>query len=341
MDGRKTRRAPASAPPARAKAGRLKLPASVVRAAQAANRLASSKLARTLVTVAILAIAAVLIHGELQSARLSDITRAIAATPPWALGLSVVFTVAAYLSEAVIEGCALKLIGKPLPIGRTVLAASASSALSIAMGFGLASGTAARLRFYAFAQLSAADAAKVTALVSGPLFLSGMIVLGLSGFGGLETIGAILHWPIWGVAAMSLALLAPLPAWFLVLRRRRGHDGEALGARGRTAALAGGIGGWLFQGAAMFVLSARHLSDFPGFLAAFCLGSLLGSAFGVPADLGVLEAAVLGSHALGPAHQTAAALLLYRLIFQLIPLILATAAMSLRQMVKLARPARS
>ena len=339
MDDRPTRRARASAQPARIKPGRLKLPAWLARAAKTANRLASSRLARTLVTGAILVIAAILIQGELQSARLSDITHAMAATPPWALGLSALFTAAAYGSEAVVEACALKLIGKPLPIGRTILAASASSALSIAMGFGLASGTAARLRFYAFAQLSAADAAKVTALVSGALFLSGMIVLGLSGFGGLKTIGALLHWPIWGVAVLSFALLAPLPAWFLVLRR--GDAATALGVRGRAAALAGGFGNWVFQGAAMFVLSAHPLTAFPGFLAAFCLGSLFGSALGVPADLGVLEAAVLGSHALGPPHQTAAALLLYRLIFQLIPLILATAAMTLRQMVKLARPGRS
>ena len=319
----------------------LRLPAWAARAAKAADRLASSKLARTLLTLAILAVAAFLVRRELQSVRLSDITRAIAATPPWALGLSVVFTVAAYLSQAVIEVCALKLIGKRLPIGRIVLAASASSALSIAMGFGLASGIAARLRFYAFAKLSAGDVAKVTALVAGALFLSGMIVLGLSGFGGLGTIGAVLHWPIWGVAALSFALLAPLPAWFLVLRRWRGQDVEALGARGRAAVLAGGIGGWVFQGVAMFVLSAHHLTDFPGFLAAFCLGSLLGSALGVPADLGVLDAAVLGSHALGAAHQTAAALLLYRMISQLIPLILATAGISLRPVMKLARPKHS
>ncbi len=228
----------------------------------------------------------------------------------------------------------LKYIGKPLKFGRTLLAASASSALSIAMGFGIASGTAARLRFYAFANLSAADVAKVTALVSGAIFLAGLGALGLSGFGALSTIGHILHWPSWGVAVLSGVLLAAVPGWFLVLRRFRGKDPEAMGGRGRAITLACGLGNWLFQGAALFVLASHDLSAFPGFFAAYALASLFGSAVGVPADLGVLEAAVMGSGSLGSAHQAAAALVLYRVIFQVIPLLLAVAAMCGRQVVK-------
>ncbi len=87
----------------------------------------------------------------------------------------------------------------------------------------------------------------------------------------------------------------------------------------------------------MFVLSAHTAAALPGFLAAFCLGSLVGSAIGVPADLGVLEATVLGSHTLGAAHQGAAALVLYRVIFQLIPMSMATVAVFGRQALQLAR----
>ncbi len=328
--------APARATPSgSASSGRL--PSWATGAAQAANRLASSKLARTLVTVVILAAAALLIRGELKSSRFADVTKAIAATPPWALAASAAFTVATYLCEALLEWRVLKFIGKPLPLGRTLFAASASSALSIAMGFGIASGTAARLRFYAFAQLSAADVAKITALVSGAIFLAGLGALGLSGFFGLSTIGAILHWPQWGVAILSAVLLAIVPGWFLVLRRFRGKDPDAMDGKGRAITLACGLGNWVFQGAAMFVLAAHHPGDFPGFFAAFTLASLFGSALGVPADLGVLEAAVMGSHSLGSAHQAAAALVLYRVIFQLIPLILAVIAMGGRQIAKLVR----
>ena len=160
-----------------ANGGGPRLPAWASGAAKTANRLASSKTARAISTVVILAIAALLIRGELKTARFSDITHAIAATPPWAIAAAAALTVATYLCEAVLEWHVLKFIGKPLRLGQTLLAASGSSALSIAMGFGIASGTAARLRFYAFAHLSAADVAKVTALVSGAIFLAGLAAL--------------------------------------------------------------------------------------------------------------------------------------------------------------------
>ena len=323
MSARKVRRARAA----------LFAPPWLSKAAANLDRFASSKLARSVVTVAILAIAALLIRGELKSARLADIAHAIAHVPPWAIGLAAAFTAATYFCGAVVEWQALKCIGRPLPLGRTILAASGASALSIAMGFGLASGTAARLRFYAFAHLTAADVAKLTALVSGALYLSGLVTLGLAGLAAPTAVAGVLHWPAWGVVLLSAALLAPLPAWFLVLRRWRSHE---FGPRGRAMALAAGLANWIFQGAAMFVLAARHVTDFPAFLAAFGLGSLIGSLLGVPADLGVLEATVLGSRALGAAHQGAAALVLFRVIFQLVPLILATSAVCGRQLVKLA-----
>jgi phosphatidylglycerol lysyltransferase len=317
----------------------LRLPTWIQKAASAANRLASSGIARTLVTLAILGLAAWLIRRELQSSRFSDVTHAIAATPPWALGLCVVFTAGAYLCLGIVEWHALRFIGRALPMGRTLLAAAGSSALAIAMGFGLASGTAARLRFYAFARLDAATVAKVNLLVSGAVFLAGLISVGLSGFGGAGVIAGLLHWPAPAVMGLSVALLLPLPAWFLLLRRWPGHEGTALGPAGRIVTLAASLGNWLFQGAAMFVLASQDLMGFPSFFAAFALASLLGSALGVPADLGVLEAAVIGSHGLGSAHQAAAALVLYRLIFQLIPLILATGAIVLRPMTKAAHKA--
>ena len=324
---------PATAPPDLQKGGRLR------RAARAANRLASSKIARTVVTIAILAIAALLIRSQLASTRFADVARAIAATPRWAMELCIVFTAASYGCGALVEWYALRFIGKPLPLGRTIVAAAGASAVSIAMGFGLASGTAARLRFYAFAELGAGDAAKITGLVSAAIFITGLATLGMAGLGDLGAVAARLHWPLWSVGLLAAVLVGLLPAWFLLLKRWPGHDGRALRGGGRALCLAAGIGNWLFQGAALFVLTARSVADLPSVLSAFSLGALIGSVLGVPADLGVLDATVLGSRSLGAAHQTAAALVLFRLIYQLLPLVLATAALMLRPMARAVRKA--
>ncbi len=138
---------------------------------------------------------------------------------------------------------------------------------------------------------------------------------------------------------LAAVLVGLLPAWFLLLKRWPGHDGRALRGGGRALCLAAGIGNWLFQGAALFVLTARSVADLPSVLSAFSLGALIGSVLGVPADLGVLDATVLGSRSLGAAHQTAAALVLFRLIYQLLPLVLATAALMLRPMARAVRKA--
>ena len=71
-------------------------------AADRFNRIASSKVARTVVTIGILAIAAVLIRGELKSANLADVGHAIASTPLWAIGACATCTVATYLCEAAV-----------------------------------------------------------------------------------------------------------------------------------------------------------------------------------------------------------------------------------------------
>jgi len=317
--------------------GRRRLRAWVRRAGETANRLASSKVARTLVTLAILAVAALLIRGELASTRFADVARAITGTPPWAMALCVVFTAASYGCGALVEWYALRFIGEPQSFGRTAVAAAGSSALSIAMGFGLASGTAARLRFYAFAKLNAGDVAKITGLVSAAIFITGLATLGLAGLCDLGAISARLHWPLWAVGLLSALLLGLLPGWFLLLKLWPGHQGRALRGGGGALCLAAGIGNWVFHGGALFVLTARSLADFPAVLSAFSLGALVGSVLGVPADLGVLDAAVLGSRTLGAAHQTAAALVIFRLIYQALPLILATGALMLRPMAKAAR----
>ena len=300
------------------------------------NRLAAAPTVRLVLPLVIIALAAWLIRQELKAVSLHEIAAAIGATPPWALALSALCTLATYACVAVEEWYVLRFIGRPLPPLRTALASAGSSALSIAMGFGLASGTAVRLRLYAFAKLTAADVAKVTALVSGMLFLSGLVTEGVSTLGATGPVGRELGWPAWSVAVLAALLVTPAVGWFVLLRRLvRGHP-TTPGLRGRMICLAAGVGEWVFSGAALFVLAAHRLSDLPAFLAAFCFGTLIGSAVGVPADLGVLEAAILGSGSLGAARQTAAALILYRLIFHLAPLMIATVLVGGRQIFKLA-----
>jgi phosphatidylglycerol lysyltransferase len=305
------------------------------------NRLAASRLVRTLLPLAILSAAAYLIRKEVQEVSLAQLLGALGSTPLWAIGLAVLFTLIYGACLAVLEWYALGFIGMRLPRWRVALASAGTTAMSNAMGFGLASGTAVRLRLYAFAGLTATDVAKLTLLLSAALFVSGIVTLGGSVLLDLGAVNRQLRWPVWAVAGAGVASLIPGLVWILVLRRfAREHRPNALTRTGRISVLLAAIGSWVSQAAALFVLSAGPVARFPHLLAASCFGALIGSTVGVPADLGVLDAAVLGSGAMGPAHQGAAALIMFRLIFQLAPLMIATTVMSGRQVLRLLRPKR-
>jgi uncharacterized membrane protein YbhN (UPF0104 family) len=303
---------------------------------QPINRIAGSRLVRTLGPLAILGIAAWLIRREVRAVSFGQVLGALGSTPLWALGLSGLFTLACYGCVGTLEWYAVNFIGRQLPRGRVALASAGATAMSNAMGFGLASGTAVRLRFYSFAGLAASDAAKITGLVSAAAFIGGLVAEGVGVLLALSAVDRELKWPIWAVAAAGVVLLVPAVVWFPVLRRlARAHDPRALSRRGRVIVLLASVGGWVFQAAALFVLGAGPPDSFPALLAAYCFAGLIGSTLGVPGDLGVLEAVVLGSGVLGAAHQGAAALILFRLVFHFSPLVIATAAMSGRQMVRL------
>ena len=87
------------------------------------------------------------------------------------------------------------------------------------------------------------------------------------------------------------------------------------------------MGDWLTSGAALFVLVPHPtLTGLAVFLVVFVLGSLVSAASGVPGGIGVFEAIVISLTPLvAQTHETAAALLVYRLIYSLGP---ATAAVA-------------
>jgi phosphatidylglycerol lysyltransferase len=272
-----------------------------------------------------LAIAAWVAHRELRRVSPSQVLAALEATPASAIMLSVLFTALSYGCLATVEWKALKVIGRPQPFLRTLPASFTSNALSVVIGFGLVSGTAVRLRTYAFAGLRPAQVARLVLIFSAATFLSGVVAAGLSlvprAVSGMSSSadGGML-------AAAVLILVAPAALWLLLFRRRRAARRLTLGER--AAAFSAGLGDWVFSGAALFILESRDLTAFPSFFSVFCLGSLMGSLAGVPGGIGVLEVTVLGLHAKTQVHQSAAALILYRAIYLAGPFLLALAGLA-------------
>jgi uncharacterized membrane protein YbhN (UPF0104 family) len=96
--------------------------------------------------------------------------------------------------------------------------------------------------------------------------------------------------------------------------------------------LAVSAGDWVFSGAALYVLLPRVV-PFHVFFAIFLLGQIAALVAQVPAGLGVFEAVMLWS--LAPAISTPAMLVGlagYRVIYFLLPLVLATSIWTVREL---------
>lgn len=273
---------------------------------------------------AAVAVALWLVRNQLEQISVSGLVAALRATPPLSIALSALFTGLSFACLAVVEWQALKIIGRPQSPTRVAVASFTSNAISSVMGFGVVSGTAVRLRTYAFAKLKASEIARLVVLLQGATLVSGIVALGLSLLHGLPRALARSA-DGWLILARDFALLAPIALWFVLFRKSGEKSRSSRTVLDRLIALAAGFGDWLFSGAALFVLSAFVLSPhdvgaFIGFMRVFCLGSLLGSLAGLPGGLGVLEAVMLGQQTKGHVHETAAALILYRVIYFLGPL---------------------
>lgn len=276
-----------------------------------------------------------LLRREVQTASPSAIQAAFRATPPWAIGAAVATTLLSYLCLAASEQLALGYLGRRLAAWRVILVTFVSYALSNGLGFSLATGAAARLRFYRAWGLGGSEIGAVTLLAGAAVTLSGAVAAGLA----LLAIPGLPP-PLYGLAAI---LIAPAGLWIARLPKK----GRLLPAielatpslKTRLGALGGGLLDWALSGLALFVLLPGASADqFAGFLAVFILGSVVSAASGVPGGVGVFEAVVLSlSHRFALPHETVAALILYRLIYAVGPLSLTALGLGAYQLGRLAQ----
>ena len=130
---------------------------------------------------------------------------------------------------------------------------------------------------------------------------------------------------ILGFVLLALALLYLLLCTFA--RRRdftlRGHNLSLPTLRLAALQLGMGAANWLLMGGIIFVLLQQRIS-FPTVVSVLLVGAVAGVIARIPAGLGVLEAVFVAllSHRV-PTPELLAALLAYRLIYYLAPLMLA------------------
>jgi len=292
-----------------------------------AVHLFGSPAARHGLSALFLAGAGYLIWRQVSAISLAAFLAALFSTSPLALASSLLFTACSYACLSITEWLSARALGHAFAFRDAARVAVPAYALTNSAGFSPLTGTALRLQLYRRFGLGARSAAAVAVVAGTAVTLSGLVTLGLCFAADPKTAAEAVHGPRWAPLILSGLLITPAALWFIAFSARApawlgGRKPGGLGRRLRALGLAAGLGDWLFSGLALFVLlQAPHAASFPAFLAAFVAGCLLSAATGVPGGVGVFEAIVLSLTALvSQAHETAAALLMYRALYSLLPL---------------------
>ena len=277
------------------------------------------------------ALAIVVIHRELAPYRPADLFDRLAQIPASAIALALIAAALGYGTLTLFDPLALHYLGKRLPYRRTALASFTGYAFSHNLGLGWLSGGAVRYRLYTAWGLSSLDIGIVLAFNTVTTFLGLGSILALACLGEPDEIAGILRIPQPAVVVLGLALGLAVAGYVALSATRRSPIGFA-GWRldmPRPAIAAAQIVlsllDWVLAAAVLYVLLPAGLAfGFMSFVGLFGLANLGGLISNVPGGIGVFEAVVLLAVPDGGASgAVAAALIGYRLIYYLLPLVVA------------------
>lgn len=286
----------------------------------------------TLLTLGVLLLG-VLVFSTLQKLLVQvsydDLVNALQTTTNTQLALAIAATAFSYLFMTAYDRSSLRYAGVTLKASTTTITSFIAFALGNTVGFGALAGGAVRLRLYTAAGL---DPAQVTKVIGFNVLSFGMGVVTFGAAGllwGAKSVAHMTGMPA-GVLQVLAAILLLTVAGFVVLCTQRRHVTVwrwkiALPTTGmafwQLCIAAGDMG---FAALTLWVLLPDGSVSFPTFIAFYMMALALGVISHVPGGLGVFEVVILlaiGKHV--PVEEVAGALLLYRIIYFLLPLALA------------------
>ncbi|WP_298401040.1 bifunctional lysylphosphatidylglycerol flippase/synthetase MprF [Sphingobium sp.] len=265
-----------------------------------------------------------------------DMHLAFQAIEPAAIAASVLFTILSYLVLTFYDHMALRIGDHPIPWRTAALASFCSYTISHNLGLALITGGSARLRIYGAAGLGPGDVARVIASASlafwSGIFTMAAIVMAVHPVDitlGTMTLDIqvqrVVGMALLVVAGGLLFLLRPAPiavrlmGWALLLPSRR-QALDQIGVACIDLALAS---------AALFVLAPHApIGLYPTFFLAYAVAIIVALISHVPGGLGVFEAVMLAALPGVSRPGLMAALIVYRLIYYLVPLAVALMLMA-------------
>lgn len=262
----------------------------------------------------------------------------LAAVPPRALFAAMLATVLGFLLMLAYEWSASRYADVRLPASTLALGGFCAFAIGNAVGLSALSGGSVRYRLYTRNGLGAGDVARMSLFASLSLGISLPILAALAALFDLADASAALRLPAPLLALLAVAVLLAALALGLLLARKRLAERPAPGCwqvdLGRFSLRLPGVRMSLVQllissldvliAASVLYCLLPEAPPFSSFVLIFMLALAAGVLSHVPGGVGVFEAVLLAafSSRIDPAGLVAA-MLLYRLLYVMLPLLAA------------------
>jgi glycosyltransferase 2 family protein len=294
------------------------------------------------VSVMIIATAAVVLYRMLRTIEFHEVLQALKSTEPRDVVLAGLCVAAGYFTLTFYDLFAVRTIGRnDISYWTAALAGFTSYSIGHNIGASAVTGGAVRYRVYSAHGVSVIEVAKICFVAGLTFWLGNAAVLGMGIFYAPEAASLIDQLPPWFNRILGAAVIIALigyVGWVGMRPRVIGRSDWQVtlpGGKLTLLQIAIGIVDLGFCAAAMFLL----LPDEPhiGFITVsviFVSATLLGFASHSPGGLGVFDAAMLVALWQFDREDLLAGLLLFRLLYYIIPFAIALAILGSREILK-------
>lgn len=281
------------------------------------------------VTLLIFGVAVIVLHQSLSHLRWADVVEELGRTPSHNIMFAAICAVGSYAMLTLYDMLSLRIIGHKLPLWRVIETSFTAYAVGHSVGLSSISGGSVRLRQYSADGLKTLEIAAVVALCSLTFALGVSTLFGLSLILEGEQAQTVLHIKL-PVAHWIGGIIVALIALYLLvtaLRKRplivSGHSFKLPPFRFSVAQLVTSCIDLSFAAATLYFLLPEQLAlTFPAFVGIYVLAIAAGVVSNVPGGFGVFEGVMLLMLPDVPKDKLLGAVLLYRLIYYIIPFIL-------------------
>src|SRR3954466_2188339 len=291
------------------------------------------------ISVTVIAIACYVLYHMLRGIDVDDVIEAMKGTEPRQIALAALFVAAGYFTLTFYDLFAVRAIGRTdIPYRVNALAAFTSYSIGHNVGASVFTGGAVRYRIYSAWGLDAIEVAKICFIAGLTFWLGNITVLGFGFAYHPQAASDIDQLPLWlnrtlGIAA--LLILCSYIAWVWRTPRVIGRQNWQVRLPNGPSTLLQiviGIVDLSCCAMAMYMLVPNdpHM-QFIDVAVIFITATLLGFASHSPGGLGVFDAAMLIALWEFDAEELLAGLLIFRLLYYLVPFMLALAVLGIRE----------